>query len=162
MTKNDVSDECWCEQCQRSLLKGMVTALKERFSYFTDPFSAQWFTSITHHSEVKTHFLLKENWISLITYSPIFLFCVWHVNNLIQSALCNLYALNPRLYYSFVRICGAIQLPFCTKVALFNFSLSEKYCLLLFKSVLIKSMHFKVFTKKWALHLAQNVKDYMP
>lgn len=28
----------------------MATGLKERFSYFTDPFSAQWFASITHHS----------------------------------------------------------------------------------------------------------------
>lgn len=106
----------------------MATALKERFSYFTDPFSAQWFTSITHHSQVKTYFPLKENWIGLITHSPIFLFCVWPVNNLIQSALCNLYALNPWLDLGFVLICGTIKLHLYREVALFHLkmSLSEK------------------------------------
>lgn len=51
----------------------MATALKERFSYITDPFSTQRFASIAHHSQVKTRFPLKENWIFLITYSPSFL-----------------------------------------------------------------------------------------
>lgn len=60
----------------------MAEALEERFSYFTDPLSPQWCTSITHHSS-KPISPSKENWMRPITNSPIIVFCVWHVNSLI-------------------------------------------------------------------------------
>ncbi len=66
----------------------MAKALEERFSYFTDPLSPQWCTSITHHSS-KPISPLKENWMRPITNSPIIVFCVWHVNRLIHSVCCS-------------------------------------------------------------------------
>lgn len=101
-----------------TLLKCTANTLKDKFSYFTDPFSAQWCTSITHHSQVKARFPLKGNWICPITNCSIFVFCVWHVNSLIHC-LCYLIALKPQFHHVFVLMRVAVSLLPCTKGRLF-------------------------------------------
>lgn len=130
----------------------MATALKERFSYFTDPFSAQWFASITHHFQVKTHFPLKENWICLITYSP---------NFLVLSLACQQFdsdsapPLCPRPTLKNTTLCSSVvQLnnPYKKKVARSYLKMSLTKTKLLYV-VLMKLLHLKVFTETVALTL---------